>query len=149
MCNSYNKHYLSLGVKYCFFKLLLSYEKLWEYIHWPHFYKILVYDCPPKPKPVYFIKLWNDIDLSKVMLSAFNLDTIPQRQNNYPLFPVYIIPLWIRARCWHKKLHLSTLLWHFIVTSPKNFKLLPLLETATKGMCGIPLLQKGMDVLLW
>lgn len=104
---------------------------------------------PPTPKLVYFIKLWNYIVLSKGMLSAYNPDTIPQRQNNYSLFPVYIIPLWIRARCWHMNLHLSTLLWHFIVTWPKNFKLLTPLETATKGMCGILLLQKGMDVFLW
>lgn len=134
MCISYNKHYVSFGVKYCFFKLLLSYEKLWEDIHWSHFNEILVYDPPTTtPKIVYFIKLWHDLDLSMGMLSAYNPDTIPQRQNNYTLFPVYIIPLRIRARCWHVELHLSTLLRRFIVTWPKKFQSAPSLGNSYNG----------------
>jgi len=68
-------------------------------------------------------------------LSAHNPDTIPQRQNNSPLLPIYITPLWIRARCWHTKLCLPTLLWHFIVTLPKIFQMtFTLSEAATQGM---------------
>lgn len=102
---------------------------------------------PPHPsRCVYLGKFWNDIDLLIETLPAHNPDTIPQWQNSYLLLPVYIIPLWIRARCWHTKLHLSTLLWHFIVTLPKKFQMtFTVLEAATQGMLGILILWRGTD----
>lgn len=133
--------------KYHCFTFLLGYVKLWEDIHWCRFNEVLVLSYP---KAVSICSLWNDIDLLMGKLSAHSPDTIPQRQNSYPLFPVYIIPLWIRARCWHTKLHLSTLLWHFIGTLPKKFQItFTLSEAATQGMCGILLLQRGTDIFLW
>lgn len=106
------------------------------------FIEVLVYDSRLHPKScVYLVKLRNYDDLLMGMLSAQNPDTISQSQNRYPLFLVYIIPPQIRARCWHKKLHLSTLLWHFIVSSPKKFqKTFTLSEASTQGMSGILLM---------
>lgn len=117
-CNSFSCHLVS---KYCWIYISILLYKAMRKRLLVSFQSCCSLWLPSHPsRCVYLSKLWNDIDLLIETLSAHNPDTVPQWQNSYLLLPVYIIPLWIRARCWHTKLHLSTLLWHFTVTLPKK-----------------------------